>query len=79
MSDFKWEYRVVKEVDRHTEEKKYSVQEVLMDEDNCLCSHTTDLCPKESTIEELKKVLEEMIECLNQPVFSEFPNRPEYE
>jgi hypothetical protein len=75
MSDFKWGYRVVKEIDRHTLEKKFSVQEVLMDEDNSLCSHTTDLCPKESTIEELKNVLKEMIECLKEPVFNEFPDR----
>tara|TARA_Y100000031_G_scaffold96283_1_gene105716 strand:+ start:320 stop:559 length:240 start_codon:yes stop_codon:yes gene_type:complete len=79
MTDFKWEFRVVKEIDRHTEEKKYSVQEVLMDEDNCLCSHSTDFFPRESTVEELKKVLEEMIKCLDKPLFSEFPERPEHD
>ena len=71
MSNKNWEYRVVrKEYDCESGEW-YSVQEVYFDDDGQPSAQTIDLQIEGDTISEIRKRLNRMINCLDNPVLDE--------
>jgi len=67
--EWEWKYRIVKseEGDNH----QYSVEEVLLDSDGVIQSHTIELSPKCETIDDLKNTLNEMLDCLDKGILGE--------
>ena len=69
MVEYEWKYRIVKSDDG--DDSKYSVEECLLDCDGVIQSHTIELSPKCETIDELKNVLSEMLDCLDKGILGE--------
>jgi|TARA_B100001971_G_C18112066_1_gene494752 hypothetical protein len=70
------EYRIIKSVDGHGDDE-YSIQEVYLDEDNCLCGHSIDLDVRGKSVEELKEQIKEMTTSFDKQMFFEFRSRVE--
>ena len=67
--EYEWKYRIVKS--EEGDNSQYSVEECLLDGDGIIQSHTIELSPKCETIDELKNVLGEMLECLDKGILGE--------
>ena len=65
------EYRIIKSTNENGDDE-YSIQEVYLDEDNCLCGHSIDLDVRGQSVKELKKILKEMETSLDKQMFMEF-------
>ena len=66
-----WDYRVVRKESENGSDEWYSVQEVYYDDDGTPIAQTTDLQVEGDTITEMRKRLEGMIKCLEEPVLDE--------
>ena len=64
-----WKYKIIKS--NEGEDEFYSVEECLLDSDGIIQSHTIELSPKCETIDELKNVLSEMLDCLDKGILGE--------
>tara|TARA_Y100000034_G_scaffold61863_1_gene75136 strand:+ start:420 stop:797 length:378 start_codon:yes stop_codon:yes gene_type:complete len=73
MSNKNWEYRIVRKesIDLGGSYEWYSIQEVYFDEDGKPTAQTIDLQIEADTITEMRKRLEAMIKCLDNPVLDE--------
>ena len=67
--EWEWKYRIVKSEDG--DNSQFSVEECLLDSDGIIQSHTIELSPKCETIDELKNVLSEMLDCLDKGILGE--------
>ena len=67
----KWEYRVVRKESENGSDEWYSVQEVYYDDDGTPMAQTIDLQVEGDSISEMRKRLEGMIKCLEEPVLDE--------
>ena len=67
----KWEYRVVRKESENGSDEWYSVQEVYYDDDGTPMAQSIDLQVEGDTITEMRKRLEGMIKCLEEPVLDE--------
>ena len=68
----KWDYRVVRtNKEDGTPANWYSIQEVYFDDKNKPYAYTIDLQVEGDTITEMRKRLEGMIKCLEEPVLDE--------
>jgi len=67
--EWEWKYRIVKSSEGDVE--MYSVEECLLDCDEIIQSHTIELSPKCETIDELKNVLSDMLDCLDKGILGE--------
>ena len=66
-----WEYRIIRKESENGSDEWYSVQEVYYDDDGVPMAQTTDLQVEGDTITEIRKRLEGMIKCLEEPVLDE--------
>ena len=66
----KWEYRVVRKESENGSDEWYSVQEVYYD-DGTPMAQSIDLQVEGDSISEMRKRLEGMIKCLEEPVLDE--------
>ena len=66
-----WEYRVVRKESENGSDEWYSVQEVYYDDDGTPMAQSIDLQVEGDTITEMRKRLEGMIKCLEEPVLDE--------
>ena len=67
-----WEYRVVRKESENGLDEWYSIQEVYYDDETGKpMAHTTDLQVEGDSISEMRKRLEGMIKCLEEPVLDE--------
>ena len=72
MNDKVWDCRVVRKESKDGSDEWYSVQEVYYDDETGEpMAHTTDLQIEGDTITEMRKRLEGMIKCLEEPVLDE--------
>ena len=71
--DMEYEYRIIK----HTEgnEVFFCIEEVMLDTDGVMLTHTIEYSPKCSSIKELQSNLEEMKQSLTKPILGSFPDR----
>ena len=67
----KWDYRVVRKESENGSDEWYSVQEVYYDDDGTPMAQSIDLQVEGDTITEMRKRLEGMIKCLEEPVLDE--------
>ena len=67
-----YEYRIIK----HTEDNKvfYCIEEVMLDSDGVMVTHTIEYSPKCESVEELKSNLEKMNESFDKPILGSFPS-----
>ena len=70
MSNKNWEYRVVRKESENGSDEWYSVQEVYFDDETPI-AQTIDLQIEGDTILEIRKRLNGMIKCLDNPVLDE--------
>tara|TARA_B100000315_G_scaffold12767_1_gene12044 strand:+ start:436 stop:663 length:228 start_codon:yes stop_codon:yes gene_type:complete len=70
------EYRIIKSTNENGDDE-YSIQEVYLDEDNCLCGHSIDLDVRGKSVEELKEQIKEMTTSFDKQMFFEFRSRVE--
>jgi len=70
------EYRIIKSTDERGDDE-YSIQEVYLDEDNCLYGHTIDLDVRGKSVEELKQQMKEMTTSFDKQMFGEIKSRVE--
>ena len=70
--DMEYEYRIIK----HTEgnEVFFCIEEVMLDTDGVMLTHTIEYSPKCSSVEELQSNLEEMKQSLTKPILGSFPS-----
>ena len=68
----KYEYRIIK----HSEgdEEFFCIEEVMLDEDGVMVTHTIEYSPKCKSVEELKSNLEQMKESFDKPILGSFPS-----
>ena len=66
-----YEYRIIKYED--CDEVVYCIEEVMLDGDGVMGSHTIEYSPKCKSVEELKDNLEEMKKAFNKPILGSFP------
>ena len=66
-----WEYRVVRKESENGSDEWYSIQEVYFNENGTPMAQTIDLQVEGDTITEMRKRLEGMIKCLEEPVLDE--------
>ena len=68
-----YEYRIIK----HSEgnEVFYCIEEVMLDTDGVMLTHTIEYSPKCESVEELKSNLEEMGKSFDKPILGSFPDR----
>ena len=64
----KWEYRVVRKESENGSDEWYSVQEVYYDDDGTPMALSIDLLVEGDSISEMRKRLEGIINCLEEPV-----------
>ena len=67
----KWDYRVVRKESKDGSYEWYSIQEIYFDDDGTPMAQTIDLQIEGDSISEMRKRLEEMIKCLEDPVLDE--------
>ena len=67
----KWEYRVVRKESENGSDEWYSIQEVYFNENGTPMAQTIDLQVEGDSISEMRKRLERMINCLEEPVLDE--------
>ena len=67
----KWDYRVVRKESENGSDEWYSIQEVYFNENGTPMAQTIDLQVEGDTITEMRKRLEGMIKCLEEPVLDE--------
>ena len=67
----KCDYRVVRKESENGSDEWYSVQEIYFDDDGHPSAQTIDLQVEGDTITEMRKRLEGMIKCLEEPVLDE--------
>ena len=67
----KWEYRVVRKESENGSDEWYSIQEIYYDNDGTPMAQTIDLQVEGDSISEMRKRLEGMIKCLEEPVLDE--------
>jgi len=65
-----YEYRIIK----HSEgdEEFFCIEEVMLDEDGVMVTHTIEYSPKCDSVEELKSNLEEMNKSFDKPILGSF-------
>ena len=70
--DMEYEYRIIK----HTEgnEVFFCIEEVMLDTDGVMLTHTIEYSPKCKSVDELKDNLEEMKQSLTKPILGSFPS-----
>ena len=68
-----YEYRIIKY--EEGDEVFYCIEEVMLDEDGVMGSHTIEYSPKCKSVDELKDTLEEMKQSLTKPILGSFPDR----
>ena len=66
----KEEYRIIKSESNN--ETTYSIEEVMLDDDDLVVSHTIDLGVRGKSVKELRKILKEMETSLDKQIFMEF-------
>ena len=68
----KYEYRIIK----HSEgdEEFFCIEEVMLDDDGVMVTHTIEYSPKCESVEELKSNLEEMGKSFDKPILGGFPS-----
>ena len=66
-----WDYRVVRKESKNGSDEWYSIQEVYFNENGTPMAQTIDLQVEGDTITEMRKRLEGMIKCLEEPVLDE--------
>ena len=66
-----WEYRIVRKESNNGLDEWYSIQEVYFNENGTPMAQTIDLQVEGDTITEMRKRLEGMIKCLEEPVLDE--------
>ena len=66
-----WDYRVVRKESENGSDEWYSVQEVYYDDDGTPMAQSIDLLVEGDSISEMRKRLEGMIKCLEEPVLDE--------
>ena len=71
--DMEYEYRIIK----HSEgdEEFFCIEEVMLDEDGVMVTHTIEYSPKCKSVEEIKDTLEEMKQSLDKPILGSFPDK----
>ena len=69
----KYEYRIIK----HSEgdDEFFCIEEVMLDDDGVMVTHTIEYSPKCESVEELKSNLEEMSKSFDKPILGSFPDR----
>ena len=67
----KWDYRVVRKESKDGSYEWYSIQEIYFDDDGTPMAQTIDLQIEGDSISEMRKRLEGMIKCLEEPVLDE--------
>ena len=67
-----YEYRIIKY--EEGDEVFYCIEEVMLDSDGVLQSHTIEYSPKCKFVEELKDTLEELKQSLTKPILGSFPS-----
>ena len=65
-----YEYRIIKY--EEGDEEFYCIEEVMLDSDGVLQSHTIEYSPKCKSVEELKDNLEEMKKSFKKPILGGF-------
>ena len=70
------EYRIIKSTNEQGDEE-YSIQEVYLDEDDCLCGHSIDLDVRGKSVDEVKKQMNEMMTSFDKQMFGEIKSRVE--
>ena len=66
----KEEYRIIKSESNN--ETSYSIEEVMLDDDDLVVCHTIDLGVRGKSVKELRKILKEMETSLDKQIFMEF-------
>ena len=66
-----WNHRVVKKISDDGSDEYYSIQEVYYDDEGKPYAQTIDLQVEGDTVTEIRKVLEQMLEALDNPVMDE--------
>ena len=67
----KWDYRVVRKESENGSDEWYSIQEVYFDDNGTPMAQSIDLLVEGDSISEMRKRLEGMIKCLEEPVLDE--------
>ena len=70
------EYRIIKSINEQGDDE-YSIQEVYLDEDNCLCGHSIDLDVRGKSVDDLKQQMKEMTSSFDKQMFGEIQSRVE--
>ncbi len=67
-----YEYRIIK----HSEgdEEFFCIEEVMLDDDGVMVTHTIEYSPKCESVEKLKSNLEEMSKSFDKPILGSFPS-----
>ena len=66
-----WEYRIIKSSEG--DDEFYSVEEVMLDSDGILQSHTIELTPMCKSVDELKDTIQKIMDGLDKGIFGGFP------
>ena len=66
-----WEYRIVRKESNNGLDEWYSIQEVYFDDNGTPMAQSIDLLVEGDSISEMRKRLEGMIKCLEEPVLDE--------
>ena len=66
----KEEYRIIKSESNN--ETTYSIEEVMLDDDDLVVSHTIDLGVRGKSVKELREILRDMESSLEKQMFMEF-------
>lgn len=67
-----WEYRIIKY--EEGDEIQYCIEEVMVDSDGVVQSHTIEYSPICKSVDELKDNLVAMEEALHKPILGSFPS-----
>jgi len=75
----KTEYRIVKAFNEGDADKRLSLQEVYLDDDDCMVAHTIDNIVNGDNVDEMEEKLKEMVLAFDKPILLEFRGMDENE
>ena len=67
----KTEYRIVKAFNEGDADKRLSLQEVYLDDDDCMVAHTIDNIVNGDDVDEMEEKIREMVLAFNKPILLE--------
>ena len=67
----KSEYRIVKAFNEGDADKRLSLQEVYLDDDDCMVAHTIDNIVNGDDVDEMEEKIREMVLAFNKPILLE--------